>query len=72
MNKMMMFYYPVNKTIFNEVEREKKVDYIDCFDNNSGCCNDYEETKTIEAKSTNKVKLFILDYYKIKFKEYLF
>ncbi len=50
-----MFYYPVNKTIFNEVDKEKKVEFIDCFDHKTECCDNYEEQKTLESKTNNKV-----------------
>lgn len=48
-----MFYYPVNKTIFNEVEREKKVDYIDCNDDDEFYRSDAPK---IESKINKVIK----------------
>ena len=39
----MMFYYPVNKSVFNQVERDKKVDIIDCLDSTELCGDNHQK-----------------------------
>jgi len=53
----MMFYYPVNKSIFSGIEKEKKDDFIDCLD--AEYTNEINQTqRNVVSKTISKVNIY--------------